>query len=198
VAAADGAARNGAPSHPTAGVPAGRRLIVSGSASAASRAQAAAFDGPFITFDPVEVANDPVRTDELYTRLADALRTANDSPVLLAPTGAADVTGSGRVHAAQAALGTDAAASIVEGTLATLTVRAVAALGVRSVIVAGGETSGAVAGALGVRELRLGKSAARGVPWMVAQTRHGPVSLLLKSGNFGHTDLFRSAWSVAP
>jgi uncharacterized protein YgbK (DUF1537 family) len=198
LAARNGAAPDASPAEPLPAVPAGRRLIVSGSASATSRAQAAAFDGPVVWFDPVGVANDVQQTDELCSALAAALDTADDSPVLLAPVGAADVDSSERLRAVQAELGTEESAGVVEGTLSRLASTAVADLGVSSIIVAGGETSGAVAEALGVRWLRLGRSAARGVPWMVAETRFGTVSLLLKSGNFGHTDLFRSAWQVAP
>lgn len=178
-------------------VDSGKRLLLSGSASARSRAQSAAYDGPALTFDPVAVARGEVSSGDLLGELA-ALIHASDRPVLVSPDGAADADGE-RLRAVQAELGTDASAAVVEGTLSALVSGAIGELGVRSVIVAGGETSGAVATALGVRSLRLGESAARGVPWMVAETEHGfPVALLLKSGNFGETDLFTTAWEVAP
>ncbi|HYI34019.1 MAG TPA: 3-oxo-tetronate kinase [Glaciibacter sp.] len=177
----------------------GRRVIISGSASARSREQAAAFDGPVVSFDPLSVSQGVVTVEDLHTQLAEALATSGERPVLVGPTGAADADGTERVRAVQALLGVEASAEVVERTLSAVASRAVDELGVRSLIVAGGETSGAVAGALGVRNLRLGASAARGVPWMVADTGHGfPVALLLKSGNFGDVDLFTTAWEVAP
>lgn len=180
-------------------VAAGRRLIISGSASSRSREQAAAFDGPAIAFDPLRVARGDVSVADLRAQLAEAFAVAGDRPVLIGPTGASDAEGTGLVRAVQAELGVDASADIVEGTLSAVASLAVGELGVRSLIVAGGETSGAVAGALGVHRLRLGASAARGVPWMVASTGHGiPVALLLKSGNFGEADLFTTAWAVSP
>jgi len=70
-------------------------------------------------------------------------------------------------------------------------------LGVGQLIVAGGETSGAVVKALGVRGLRIGPEIDPGVPWTVALhdapgTR--PLALALKSGNFGTPDFFLKAW----
>ena len=55
-----------------------------------------------------------------------------------------------------------------------------------------------VAAALGVRRLAIGRSAAPGVPWAVAADAPVPVALLLKSGNLGAADLFRTAWRTAP
>lgn len=59
--------------------------------------------------------------------------------------------------------------------------------GARRIVVAGGETSGAVVDALGIRSVVVDAEADRGVPWC-STTDHG-VSLLLKSGNFGSPDL---------
>nr|BFF15166.1 hypothetical protein GCM10025699_64690 [Microbacterium flavescens] len=64
-------------------------------------------------------------------------------------------------------------------------------------IVAGGETSGAVVQALGVGVLDIGPQLAPGVCWSAATTRSGrDVALVLKSGNFGGVDLFSSAWGA--
>lgn len=180
-------------------VPSGRRLIVSGSASARSREQAAAFAGPVVTFDPLLVAMGDTRREDLFARLEQTFAEAGTGAVLVAPEGASDAHGADRVRAVQSALGTEASANVVESTLAAAACHAVTGLGVSHLIVAGGETSGAVAGALGIRSLRIGASAARGVPWMVARTSDDKqVALLLKSGNFGDADLFATAWEVAP
>ena len=66
-----------------------------------------------------------------------------------------------------------------------------------AVVVAGGETSGAVVGSLGVGLLTIGPLLAPGVCWSAAATDDGrEVALVLKSGNFGAVDLFSSAWEV--
>jgi uncharacterized protein YgbK (DUF1537 family) len=63
-------------------------------------------------------------------------------------------------------------------------------------IVAGGETSGAVVKALGVTGLRIGPEIDPGVPWTTAlQVSERPLALALKSGNFGSEDIFVKAWS---
>ncbi len=180
-------------------VPRGRRLIVSGSASARSREQAAAFAGPTVTFDPVRVAKGDTRCEDLTALVEQAFAEVGTGAVLVAPEGTSDADGATRVRAVQSALGTEASAHVVESTLAAVACHAIAGLGANHLIVAGGETSGAVAGALGIRSLGIGASAARGVPWMIAHTSDGKqVALLLKSGNFGDADLFATAWEVAP
>ena len=69
------------------------------------------------------------------------------------------------------------------------------ALGVKRLVVAGGETSGAVVQALGVQRLRVGLPIDPGVPWTQAEGR--PLLLALKSGNFGAVDFFAKALSLA-
>jgi len=66
------------------------------------------------------------------------------------------------------------------------------AAGVRRLVVAGGETSGAVVSALGVKALDIGPQIAPGVP---ATLTYGEprIALALKSGNFGGPDFFREA-----
>ncbi|MFD6274781.1 3-oxo-tetronate kinase [Streptomyces sp. NPDC060209] len=92
-----------------------------------------------------------------------------------------------------------AASELVERALATCATALVAA-GARRLLVAGGETSGAVVTALGVRTLSIGSPIAPGVTWARAEGRaHGrdhAVDLALKSGNFGDTTIFTEAWSA--
>jgi uncharacterized protein YgbK (DUF1537 family) len=59
-------------------------------------------------------------------------------------------------------------------------------------LIAGGETSGAVVSALGIRALRIGQLIAPGVPWTQA-IGEKPIALALKSGNFGSPDFFEQA-----
>jgi len=63
--------------------------------------------------------------------------------------------------------------------------------GVRRVVVAGGETSGAVAQALDLDGLTIGPEISPGVPVLVSDDRG--VALALKSGNFGGEDFFEEA-----
>jgi len=80
---------------------------------------------------------------------------------------------------------------VLEEVLARAAHHAVAR-GIRRVVVAGGETSGAVVQALGVRTVVVAQEADRGVPWCLTNDDE-PTALLLKSGNFGSTDLLTRA-----
>jgi uncharacterized protein YgbK (DUF1537 family) len=74
--------------------------------------------------------------------------------------------------------------------------------GVRRLVVAGGETSGAVVQALGVDGIRIGPQIDPGVPWTTTMgtTTIGrtELALALKSGNFGVEDFFLKALDCAP
>ncbi len=95
------------------------------------------------------------------------------------------------VKAVQRELGVERAGALVEEALARIAKGMVAA-GVRKLVVAGGETSGAVVGALGIRSLRIGPQIDPGVPWTESLDAE-PIALALKSGNFGSTDFFSKA-----
>jgi 3-dehydrotetronate 4-kinase len=101
-----------------------------------------------------------------------------------------------RVAALQDKLGRDAAGALVEEAMAEIADDLVKA-GVRRLVVAGGETSGAVVQRLGVTSLRIGAEIDPGVPWTHATPPSAPEGLLLalKSGNFGARDFFLKAFS---
>lgn len=173
-------------------VPVTGRLILAGSASAATRGQIAAFSGERHILDPLDLAAGSAALD----RVRDALAARDDRrvPVL--------VHASPDVASAHAALGAGRSAELLEEALSGLALFAVHELGYSHLIVAGGETSGAVTARLGIDRLRIGAQAAPGVPWAVAASP-GPegdrtVAVLLKSGNFGGPGLFSDAWEVAP
>jgi len=84
-------------------------------------------------------------------------------------------------------------APLIEEALAEVAERLVVA-GTRSLLVAGGETSGAVVQRLGVASLALGPEIDPGVAWMLGQRDGRDIHLMLKSGNFGREDLFVRAW----
>jgi uncharacterized protein YgbK (DUF1537 family) len=99
------------------------------------------------------------------------------------------------VKAVQAELGVERAGTLVEDALARIAL-ALTQAGVRKLVVAGGETSGAVVGKLGVASLRIGPQIDPGVPWTVsvgAAACAEPLALALKSGNFGTVDFFAKA-----
>ena len=60
-------------------------------------------------------------------------------------------------------------------------------------VVVGGETSGAVAKALGINRLGIGAEIAPGVPWCFAQSGGHALAITLKSGNFGGESFFTEA-----
>src|SRR5581483_8639318 len=107
-------------------------------------------------------------------------------PVLVYATSGPD-----EVKAVQRELGVERAGALVEQALAELA-KGLVASGVRKLVVAGGETAGAVVGALGVRALRIGPQIDPGVPWTESLEAR-PMALALKSGNFGSPDFFAKA-----
>ena len=71
-------------------------------------------------------------------------------------------------------------------------------LGVRRLIVAGGETSGAVVSALDIAGLEIGPAIDTGVPWTTTVGRDPRLALTLKSGNFGRPEFMTQAWERMP
>lgn len=171
---------------------AGARAIVSGSCSAASNAQVAAFLARHpqrgFAIDPLRIA---AGDDLAAAALEWAGSRLGDEPLLVYATAAPE-----SVKAVQMALGVDKAGALVEHALAQVAAGLVER-GVGRLVVAGGETSGACVQALGVRQLRIGAQIDPGVPWCHAATGSGrAVHLALKSGNFGTTDFFDKAFEV--
>jgi 3-dehydrotetronate 4-kinase len=161
-------------------IPGGPALILAGSCSTTTLIQVDQARKVFASH-----RLDPATTPDPAQLLTDALRWLDDhvgvDPVLVYSSADPDER-----RRAIAAMGSDTA-SILEETLAVAAAHAVE-LGVRRLIVAGGETSGAVTATLGVRQVRVGAEADRGVPWCT--TIDGErLGLLLKSGNFGQPDL---------
>lgn len=105
-----------------------------------------------------------------------------------------------KVAALQAKLGRETAGALVEDALAAVA-EGLVARGVQRLVVAGGETSGAVVQRLGVTSLRIGAEIDPGVPWTFAERRSAVgaapagIHLALKSGNFGARDFFLKAFA---
>jgi uncharacterized protein YgbK (DUF1537 family) len=141
---------------------------------------------------------DPFATPDSAALAGQALEWAlgrlSETPVLIAASAPPD-----RVAALQARLGRARAGTIIEDALAQIAQGLVNA-GVRRLVVAGGETSGAVLLRLGVSSLRIGELIDPGVPWTYAPSTAdgaGPaLRLALKSGNFGAPDFFLRAFAA--
>jgi len=165
----------------------GKPAVLAGSCSAATRRQVAlmAAQHPSFALDPV-ADPDPARlAEKALSAIAGALDVGR--PFLVYSTAEP-----AEVAAVQAKLGAERAATLIEDTLA-LVARAVVASGVRRLVVAGGETSGAVVKALGVKALAIGPQIDPGVPWTMSAGSEPRIALALKSGNFGADDFFAKA-----
>ena len=95
----------------------------------------------------------------------------------------------------QTQLGVEHAGEMVERCIAAMA-RGLGERGVRQLVVAGGETSGACVQALGITRMQIGAQIDPGVPWCHAQSDCGPLHVTLKSGNFGSDDFFTKAFGV--
>jgi 3-dehydrotetronate 4-kinase len=163
----------------------GSAAILSGSCSTATNGQVAnwAKSRPAFRLDPLRLAKDQGHAEEA---IAWARGQGPAKPVLIYATAtAADV------KAVQQKLGVAEAGELVEQAFARIAKGLVQA-GVRKLVVAGGETAGAVVSALGVRALRIGPQIDPGVPWTESLGGE-PIALALKSGNFGSPDFFEKA-----
>ena len=169
----------------------GARAVISGSCSLATQRQVALMRerAPAFHVDPLALARGEAA---VAAALAWAAGRVGQAPLLIYATATPET-----VKAVQAQLGVERAGNLVEDALAAIA-QGLIALGVGQLIVAGGETSGAVVKALGVSGLRIGPEIDPGVPWTTALQagRAGaPLALALKSGNFGSDDFFLKAWS---
>ena len=172
----------------------GLQAVVSGSCSQATLQQVQhhrALGRPAFTVDPLALATG---TDVVAQALAWAAPRlgAGQGPVLLQATAEPAA-----VLAVQAQLGAARAGELVEHALARIAVGLVG-LGVRQLVVAGGETSGAVVQALGIRQMAIGPQIDPGVPWTAVHTTEQggqTLHLALKSGNFGTADFFAKAFT---
>ena len=119
-------------------------------------------------------------------------RSSARGPVLVYSSAVPDA-----VAAVQRTLGVADAGAAVEQALAAVA-RGLVDAGVRQLVVAGGETSGACIQALGVERLRIGPQIDPGVPWChaAAAGSRPALHLALKSGNFGGVDFFSRAFEV--
>jgi len=168
----------------------GPGAVLSGSCSQATLAQVAFMQQsrPSFQLDVMKLA---AGEDQVGAALDWAIeQLAHGPPLIYASAAPADV------RAAQDKLGRTRAGDLLEAAMAGIAKGLVAA-GVRRLVVAGGETSGAVVQALGVDGIRIGPQIDPGVPWTTTLGQP-ELALALKSGNFGTEDFFLKALDCAP
>ncbi|TCR72193.1 3-oxo-tetronate kinase [Rhizobium sp. BK376] len=169
--------------------PPGRAAILAGSCSEATRAQIKAVISagqPALKLDPIDIANGRIAVDKVVEW---AIAQDKHTPLIYSSADPQEV------RAAQEVLGRQKAGELVEDFLAK-TATELRLKGVRRLIVAGGETSGAVVGALKPSALYIGPEIDPGVPWTLTMGDEQPMALALKSGNFGAPDFFIKAWEL--
>lgn len=168
----------------------GLRAVVSGSCSLATNRQVQDFiarGGQALALDPLRIAAGAGVAAEALAWAAPLLARG---PVLVYST--AD---SGAVQSVQSRLGVEQAGAMVERTIAAIA-RGLIERGVRQLVVAGGETSGACVQALGITQMQIGPQIDPGVPWCHAHALGQGLHITLKSGNFGGDDFFTRAFEV--
>ena len=169
---------------------AGKEAVLAGSCSEATRAQIENMGAqcPSLLIDPDALSQGTQDSDHVVRWAKTKLE---EGPVLIYSSGDPD-----RVAQIQARLGPEEAGRIIEQCMADVA-RELIAMGVNKLIVAGGETSGAVMQALGINALKIGPEIDPGVPWTVTAAGE-PICLALKSGNFGTEDFFTKALDMLP
>lgn len=168
---------------------AGASAIVAGSCSRATLAQLGYARSHLPVFE-LDAFTTPDAAALSEAALAWAADKIGDKPIVIAASAPPE-----KVAALQASLGREQAGALIEDAVARVA-EGLIARGVRKMVVAGGETSGAVVGRLGVRSLRIGAEIDPGVPWTLASGSGADLMLALKSGNFGATDFFLKAFRV--
>ena len=163
----------------------GDAAVLAGSCSQATNEQVARWlrSRPGFRIDPRRLAAGQAVVEEA---LAWAQDHGSSGPVLIYATSSPQ-----EVKSVQRELGAERAGALVEEALAAIG-KGLVSKGVRKLIVAGGETAGAVVRALAIRSLRIGPQIDPGVPW-TESLEEMPIALALKSGNFGSPDFFYKA-----
>jgi uncharacterized protein YgbK (DUF1537 family) len=140
---------------------------------------------PVLRLDPDQLV---VSGGDIAPVIAFAREHIGKDPFVISAAGTPDV-----VRAIQETYGTKAAGRAIETALAAIAAELVD-LGVRRLVVAGGETSGAVVDRLGIGSFEVGEELAAGVPKLRTIGRaEGELLMALKSGNFGGIDFFAKA-----
>lgn len=187
-------AQPGQVSPQAAGAPQGEKAVVlSGSCSIMTNQQVARYrqQAAARAIDVARCLNDDDRA-AYVTELTDWVQQQANGPLapLLYATAEPET-----LQQVQQQYGMAAASQAVESLFAGV-VEQLRQQGFNRFIVAGGETSGVVTQALGIGGFHIGPCISPGVPWVRAIDQ--PVSLALKSGNFGDENFFARAQTEFP
>jgi uncharacterized protein YgbK (DUF1537 family) len=162
---------------------AGKGLVLAGSCSKATLRQISYFKergGAAFELEPAKLMDGSLSLDEIKTFIQEQ----PGNILIFSSQEPAKVRENQKLKGKQIS-------EVLEATMASLTKYAVNN-GIRKLVVAGGETSGAAARALGCATYEIGPSLAPGVPLLYPLDLPG-VSIVLKSGNFGDDDFFVKA-----
>ncbi len=166
----------------------GPAVVLAGSCSRATLRQIDYFKArrPFFRIDAMKLADGD---DQVAAAWAWARDRMGPEPILIYASALPE-----DVQAMQHRLGRETAGALVEAAIGQIAVTLVR-LGAARLIVAGGETSGAVIAALGLRALAIGPEIDPGVPWTFS-IEGKPLAIALKSGNFGAEDVLVKAFGA--
>jgi len=164
----------------------GGGAVLAGSCSTATREQILRYseNHPAHMIDVADVMEAKLSADELVAWIMENIE---KEPILYSSADPNVVT------AAQERYGREPVAAAIEGLFSSVAQR-ICDAGVQRLVVAGGETSGAVAEGLGLRVLNIGPEIAPGVPALDVAERN--LAIALKSGNFGDSHFFEKAMAV--
>lgn len=166
----------------------GKAIVLAGSCSKATLGQIDNYKAKrdnYIKMDPLTLMEGTQTKDNLWKDIQDK----GQDTVLVYSSDRPE-----NVRDAQKRFSSQAVSDVLEQTTAFIAKKAVEK-GYTRIIVAGGETSGAVTKALGYDSYLVGKSIAPGVPVM-APLKNKNIRLILKSGNFGQEDFFERAINI--
>lgn len=187
------------PGRSASGLPAatGRKAIVAGSCSTATNAQVRQFleaGGKARKLEPMKLVVE-LEAEVTKTLAWAKICWSRDSGLPLLVYSTADAA---EVKRVQDKLGVEEAGGLIERALSAVA-RGLVECGAGQLILAGGETAGACAHALGIGLLRIGPQIDPGVPWCYAPSAmegSGGLHVALKSGNFGLDDFFTRAFTM--
>lgn len=168
----------------------GFSAIVAGSCSKAtlSQLEVAERSMPVLRLDPERLMSGP---DEIAAAISWAGDRISAGPVIVAASGTPET-----VSRLQSQYGREASGHAIE-TATSIIAAELVERGVRRLVVAGGETSGAAVDRLAIPAFLIGPEIAPGVPVLrTVGNRQGDMLLALKSGNFGGDDFFAAALAM--
>lgn len=168
----------------------GLAAVIAGSCSAMTLKQLAFAEKsmPVLRLDPERLLAGP---EEVAAAIAWAGDRIHEGPIVIAASAEPET-----VARLQSRYGREASGHGIEAATSTIAGELVAR-GVRRLVIAGGETSGAAVDRLAIPAFLIGPEIAPGVPVLKSiGNKQGDMLLALKSGNFGGEDFFPAALAM--